>query len=138
MVERVDAGPIVGVDLFDVPSNADVAGLEQMAFARVARLLWNLAKPLATQRNQLPELPVRWCGSKSTQRMLSALCDIPVDISKDELESRIRAFGAGVFGRVPTVTLHGQQFRYIGSEPDVKIDAPGIVPDLQAARENAS
>ena len=123
MVERVDAGPIVGVDLFDVPANAGVTELEQMAFARLAQLFWKLAKPLATQPTPLQELPVHWCGRKSTQRMCADLCDLALDIEQDELDRRIHAFGAGIFGRGPTVTLHGRQFRYVGIEPDTKIES---------------
>ena len=41
----------------------------------------------------LPELPLRWSGSKSTRRDYAALCDIPLDITRDELDHRIEVFG---------------------------------------------
>lgn len=93
MVARVDEGPIVGVETFSIPSSASVASLEGMAYARLSYLFWTLAKPLATSGERLPELPVRWSGTKTTRRDYAALCDIPRDIQRDELERRVEAFG---------------------------------------------
>ena len=56
------------------------------------------------------------------------MCEIPADISKEELERRIAVFGGGHYGISPTVTLHGRVFRYAAPEGQNKIDAPGIVP----------
>jgi methionyl-tRNA formyltransferase len=128
MVESVDAGPIVGVELFAVPPGTGVLGLEALAFAKLARLFWRLARPLATQYEPLPELPIQWRGRKSTRRQYAAMCDIPLNISRDELDRRIDVFGAGHFGIVPTVTLHGHRFRYIAPEPEAKIESPSLVP----------
>jgi methionyl-tRNA formyltransferase len=128
MIDRVDAGPIVGCKLFRIPPDKTVASLEAMAFVELARLFWNLAKPLATLPEPLPELPIQWTGTKSTRRMYEAKCDIPTDISKEELDRRIAVFGAGHFGISPTVTLHGHAFRYSAPEAENKVDAPSIVP----------
>jgi hypothetical protein len=57
------------------------------------------------------------------------MCDIPADISKDELERRIAAFGAGHFGIDPTVTLHGRRFAYVRAETPTSSDTPSIVPE---------
>ncbi len=128
MIERVDAGPIVGVELFDIPPSASVLRLQELAFVQLARLFWRLAPKLAAQREPLAELPVKWSGIKSTRRMYRAMCEIPADISKDELEHRIAVFGDGHYGISPTVTLHGRVFRYATPEGQNKIDAPGLVP----------
>jgi methionyl-tRNA formyltransferase len=93
MVERVDEGPIVGVAMFAIPPGASVTSLEGMAYARLSYLFWTLAKPLATGSEQLPELPLRWSGTKSTRRHYAALCDVPLDIARDELDHRIEVFG---------------------------------------------
>jgi methionyl-tRNA formyltransferase len=89
MIERVDAGPIVGVELFSVPAGTTVCGLEELTYAQLARLFWRLAKPLATQIEPLPELPIRWSGKKTSRRAFAAMCGIPLDISKEELNRRI-------------------------------------------------
>ena len=69
MIERVDAGPIVGVKMFDIPPNTSVLRLQELAFVELARLFWHLAPALATQSEPLAELPVRWSGTKSTRRV---------------------------------------------------------------------
>jgi methionyl-tRNA formyltransferase len=89
MLERVDAGPIVGVELFGVPAGSTVGGLEELAYAQLARLFCRLAKPLATQSEPLAELPLRWSGEKTSRRSFAAMCGIPRDISTDELNRRV-------------------------------------------------
>ena len=119
MIDRVDAGPIVGLDMFPVPPNLSPAGLEAMAFSRLARLFWRMAKMLSTQTEPMPELPIQWSGRKSTRRLYAAMCDIPFNISQEELDRRIDVFGAGHFGVAPTITLHGHRFRYVGPQEKV-------------------
>jgi methionyl-tRNA formyltransferase len=48
------------------------------------------------------------------------MCDIPLDISKEELDRRVGAFGAGHFGIFPTLKLHGFQFSYTAPDAIVK------------------
>jgi methionyl-tRNA formyltransferase len=89
MLERVDAGPIVGVELFAVPAGSTVGGLEELAYAQLARLFGRLARPLATQIEPLAELPIRWSGKKTSRRALAAMCGIPLDLPRDELDRRV-------------------------------------------------
>jgi methionyl-tRNA formyltransferase len=137
MIERVDAGPIVAFKTFGVPPSTSVQRLEEMSFVELARLFWDLAPALATQSEPLAELPIKWTGAKSTRRSYAAMCEIPTDISKDELERRIEVFGAGHYGISLTVTLHGHAFRYATPEAENKVDAPSIVP-AEKAVESAS
>ena len=111
MIDRVDAGPIVGVELFHVPIDPTVHVLELLAYAQLARLFCRLANFLATQIEPLPELPIRWSGQKSSRRLYAAMCQIPLEISKEELDRRIAAFGGNHFGISPTINLHGTKFR---------------------------
>lgn len=113
MIEQVDAGPIVAVELFPVPPNTSALDLEALAFRQLARLFWQLAKVLATQCEPIQELSIQWSGRKSTRRLYTEMCDIPVDISKEELARRIEVFGPGHFGIFPTIRFHGHQFRYV-------------------------
>lgn len=128
MTARVDAGPIVDVGLFAVPPGTSVLDLERMAFKALARLFWQQAKPLATQATPLAELPVAWSGRKSTRRMYEALCEIPADITKDDLDRRIAAFGEGHFGTFPTVTLHGHRFRLVDADSRAAVESPALAP----------
>jgi len=113
MVAKVDEGPIVGIEMFSIPQGASVARLEGMAYARLSYLFWKLAQPLATISEPLAQLGVRWSGKKGTRRGYAEICDIPPDIPSDELNRRIKVFGGGDFGVVPTIHLHGVQFRAV-------------------------
>jgi methionyl-tRNA formyltransferase len=132
MKERVDTGPIVGVERFAVPPGTPVRGLEQLALNKVALLFWNLSKALANSAEPLPQLPVEWSGRWTTQRDYLKLCEIPADIPPDELERRIGVFGAGHFGIRPTITVHGRKFRYLAEDGDREIEFPSIVSDAPA------
>jgi methionyl-tRNA formyltransferase len=111
MVEQVDAGPILDVQLFPIPPDTPVLGLEGLAYAHLALLFWRMSKSLATHPEPPPALPVQWGAIKYSRRAYRAICDIPLDISKPELDRRIRVFGGNHFGIAPTIKLHGIEFR---------------------------
>ena len=113
MAECVDSGPIVDVALFAIPPGIGVTGLEALAYAHLARLFWGLAKRLAVDAEPLPERALPWGARKSSRRAYEAICDIPLDIPKEELDRRLRVFGASHFGVTPTIHLHGVPFRAV-------------------------
>jgi methionyl-tRNA formyltransferase len=113
MVRRVDAGPIVDVELFAVPADISVTDIEELAYAHLAHMFWRSAKSLANCAEPLAELPIRWNEKRNSRRGYEAICDIPLSISKDELERRIKVFGASHNGIAPTINLHGVQFRAV-------------------------
>jgi methionyl-tRNA formyltransferase len=95
LIERVDAGPIVGVELFNVPPRITAAGLEELAYAELARLFWRLAQPLATQIEPLSTLPIRWSGPKCSRRTFAARFGIPLNIPEDEFDRRVVEIARG-------------------------------------------
>jgi methionyl-tRNA formyltransferase len=113
MVERVDAGPIIDVALFPIPADISVLGLEELTYAHLAQLFWRMAKSLATDPKPPPTLPIKWGCRKFSRRAYRAICDIPLDIPKDELDRRVRVFGGNHFGMCPTINLHGIEFRAV-------------------------
>jgi methionyl-tRNA formyltransferase len=113
MVEQVDAGPIIGVALFPIPADISVLGQEGLAYAHLAQLFWRMAKALATDPEPPPTLPIKWGSRKYSRRAYRAVCDIPLDIPKDELERRLKVFGGNHFGMCPTINLHGIEFRAV-------------------------
>jgi methionyl-tRNA formyltransferase len=113
MVERVDAGPIIDIARFPVPAGISVLGLEGLAYAHLAHLFWRMAKSLATDPKLPPTLAVQWGSRKYSRRAYRAICEIPLDIPKDELDRRIRVFGENHFGICPTINLHGIEFRAV-------------------------
>lgn len=135
MVEKVDSGPIIDVELFKVSPNTSVVDLEKMTFVEAMLLFRRLAPALATRSSPLPDLPIRWSGRKSTRKQFAAMCDIPLDISKEELERRVAVFGAMPTDVYPTVTLHGRRFRL---EPAPEGAAPGEAASLSLVPEVAA
>jgi len=84
-------------------------------------------------------LPISWNGRKSTGQMYQSACDIPADISRDDLELRIRAFQDDFRAIHPTITLHGFQFQLGSSEAraapaDTKPGADGEISSRQSTR----
>lgn len=88
MIERVDAGPIVGCELFDIPQNIGVLELEQRAFVELARLFWRLSSALATQSQPLPQLPIQWSGRRCKKRLLAQICKSPADVAEGKFSGR--------------------------------------------------
>lgn len=113
MIERVDAGPIIDVARFPVPAGISVLGLEGLAYAHLAKLFWGMAKWLATDPVAPPALPIEWGSKRYSRRAYRAICDIPLDIPKDELDRRLTVFGGNHFGMSPTINLHGIEFRAV-------------------------
>jgi methionyl-tRNA formyltransferase len=113
MTARVDSGPIIDVARFTIPANIGVLALEGLAYAHLAQLYWKLAKRLATDSAPLPAGALSWGAKKSSRRAYQAICQIPLDISKDELERRLKIFGGNHFGVAPTIHLHGVEFRAV-------------------------
>jgi methionyl-tRNA formyltransferase len=113
MVAEVDAGPIIATTSFDVTPGTSLHDLEATAYRALARLFWELSPRLA-QDAEIAELPLQWGQRRNTRRSTEAMCEIPVDIPKPELDRRVAAFASSPFGIGPTVTLHGYRFKLIG------------------------
>jgi methionyl-tRNA formyltransferase len=128
MVEQVDAGPIIDVARFPVPADISVLGLEGLAYAHLAQLFWRMARSLATDPKAPPTLPIKWISRMYSRRAYRAICDIPLDIPKDELDRRLKVFGGNHFGMCPTINLHGIQFRAV-LPPGGQTAAQSMRPD---------
>jgi methionyl-tRNA formyltransferase len=127
MAERVDSGPIVDVSLFPIPADIGVMALEGLAYAHLARLFWELAGRLATEAEPLPERALQWNGKKYSRRAYQAICDIPLDITKEELDRRLKVFGDNHFGMSPAIRLHDVEFRAVAQgAAGVPSQPPGI------------
>jgi methionyl-tRNA formyltransferase len=116
MVEKVDAGPIVHVERFDISAESTVAVLEGRAYVRLIKLFRSLSKKLSTQIQPFKETSICWGHRKNTRSGYAKICEIPLDISKEELHRRIEVFGDNFSGIVPTIKLHGVEFRAVRSE----------------------
>ena len=113
MAERVDSGAIVDVATFPLPSGIGVTELESLAYTHLAQQFWKLAPTLATESRPLPRLPLHWSNKRNSRSAYRTICDIPLDITKEDLLRRVHAFGGNDFGISPTIRLHGVQFRAV-------------------------
>ncbi|MSO93735.1 MAG: methionyl-tRNA formyltransferase [Rhodospirillales bacterium] len=93
MRPKVDEGPIVGVEWFDILPQLDRTGLEIKAYGACARLFLKLARALATGDAPLPEIGVAWSGPKRTNRDYEQLREITPELDAEEAARRKRAFG---------------------------------------------
>ena len=109
MVPRVDEGPIVGVEWFDVPPETGQMMLADLAFQATLRLFAKLAPIMALSAQPLKPIDERWSGRKTSRRDYDRMTDLPLDIDAVEFDRRLRSFGEDPETRI-TVTLHGRRF----------------------------
>ena len=93
MAPRVDSGPIVVVERFDLPPLCDLAALEGLAMTRLAETFKRLAPYFTTVTQPLPHLPMAWQGHKTTKADCEKLCAITPDMDAAEIERRRRCCG---------------------------------------------
>lgn len=110
MTERVDAGPIVAVDLFDVPQESRPRQLLQMANEAGMRLIGRHAQTLASGMELAVLAGVAWAPVKRSRQDFLAACRITADISSAEFERRFKAFDGEGYDNL-TLDVHGRLFR---------------------------
>ena len=93
MEEKVDCGPIVAVEWFDVPEDVRFLDLELQTYEALVRMLGDMAEVLATSDEPLPTLDVEWSGKKHTKAEFEAMKELQPDMEEDEIKLRFRAFG---------------------------------------------
>lgn len=111
MMEKVDAGPIIGTELFPVDADVTVQQLAGRALIALVELFRRLGPALAQSPMRPPHLPIKWGRHKSTRASFAQMCEIPIDVGADELARRIRAFDVEheKFPK-PSIVLHGLRF----------------------------
>ena len=92
MVEKVDAGKIIGIDYFAIDKNINVDELTHKSVESLTRLLNELAVQLTIEKKCI-SLPIPWGPNKTTKKMFEYYCKISKNITIKELTKRIRAFG---------------------------------------------
>jgi methionyl-tRNA formyltransferase len=110
MAERVDSGAILDVVSFPIPQGCTLMRLGELAYAHLLQLFEVWAESLAREPSLTPRCALSWSGRTNTRRSYRQACDIPLDISRDELWRRMRAFGGNHCGIAPAINLHGVTF----------------------------
>lgn len=123
MVAKVDAGPIVAIDVFPVPPDATAERLDTMGFEACLRLFRQLAPHLANDDAPLPRIEQTWRGRKWRRADLDDLLTVTVDTPADEIARRRWLF-ADVRPCPIMLELHGHRFR-LEAEDGPAPDLPG-------------
>jgi hypothetical protein len=110
MTERVDDGPIIGVESFPIAPGTSPAQLlaqaNEAGFRLLQRLGPRLLEPVAP-----PPLPgVMWGKRKTSRNDFHQMCKLSPLITEDELDHRFRAFDGASHDNL-TLELHGHLFR---------------------------
>ena len=94
MFPRVDEGPIVGVERFDVVGSPDRMTLADLAYQAMITLFARLAPQMVLDDRDLPPLPgIMWSGTKRTLADYQRMRQITPDLDEMEKQRRHRAFG---------------------------------------------
>jgi hypothetical protein len=93
MVARVDSGPIVAAEWFEVQPAWDLGLLEEQTLIHLFTLFKRLAPHLAKHGAPLMRMPIAWQGRKTTKAQADALGIISPDMAPEEIARRRRACG---------------------------------------------
>lgn len=110
MAARVDAGPIVAVEDWEIAPEADAPRLDAEAYQALLQLFSRLADRLASDDTPLAASGHQWGHRRWSGGDVARLQQIAADIDPDELERRIRAFGDLDPSPLHTV-IAGRRFR---------------------------
>lgn len=94
MEPRVDSGPIVTAEWFEIPDNADLITLEALTFSRLLETFHRMAPYLVNVARPLPRLMYRWSGRKTRKVHCDELCQITPGLDDAEIARRKAACGA--------------------------------------------
>lgn len=96
MTDRVDEGPIIGVDRFPVAANAFLIDAVKEAYQRLAKLAVAKLPALLRVDEPIPPLDEQWAQKKTTKAQYDAMRRIPRDMAITEVKRRFRCFD-GIF-----------------------------------------
>ena len=110
MTAKVDDGPIVAVERFDVKPGVTPVALLAQANEAGFRLLERLGLLLQRHERPKPIARERWGSTKRSRADFLAMCRIDPAISREEFERRFHAFDGGNYDNL-TLELHERIFR---------------------------
>ena len=93
MAAKVDSGPIVGVEWFQIPDGLRFTDLEIKAFDALVRLFMQLTPHLAVNDAPIEHLDMGWAGKATTNKDFERMRAVDGTMSEAEIKRRFRAFG---------------------------------------------
>lgn len=110
MSQDVDAGPIVDVELFEVPAQTSPSDLLSQANEAGWLLIARFFQRFVEQGAPAPMPGLEWGLRKTTRKMFQELCRIDPSMSKEEVERRYRSTAMPGFRNL-YLDMHGYRFR---------------------------
>lgn len=110
MTERVDQGPIVDVELFDVPTGSTPEDLLNGANEAGFILIGRFFKSFVMSGFPDPRGDLTWNGRVTKRKDFIELCRVDCSMSADEFERRLRATRMAGFSNL-FIDMHGCRFR---------------------------
>ena len=95
MAPRVDSGPIVALNTFEIEPTWDRLALDTATFNALQDFLTKLAPQLVKIEQALPVIEANWGTPTNTRKDFEALCRLPEGIEQTEFDRRYRAVGEG-------------------------------------------
>jgi len=132
MTADVDGGPIVAVERFDIPKDADRLTLDQLSLASLIGLFNALAGHFAFYDTPLPPVGENWGAKRWTRKDFNDLCRLPEGIDKAEFERRYRAIGEGPDHALET-TLFGHRFVLDNRRKEQPVYVAGLSADRDSS-----
>ena len=105
MEKLVDSGKIIDVNRFEVKDNDGPVTLHKKSLESCYKLFDRYIDYMLKEGSKLmPRVNLEWTGKyKGTRSLFNSMCEISTDISKDELNRRIKAFSNPKYKNIYTV-----------------------------------
>lgn len=110
MTQSVDAGPIIDVEFFDVPTTVSPFALLDLANEAGWKLISRFFTAYQSEGAPVPLDGHAWGKRKSTRKMFLEMCRIDPSMPQEEIDRRYRATAMPGYRNL-YVDLHGYRFR---------------------------
>ena len=94
MMEYVDVGPIIDLNIFPMPKDCDVISLSSMMHDSLSNLVHKTAKELIQNEGELDEMPFAWGDKKYSKKDYLITTLLSPTATKVEVDLKVRAFGS--------------------------------------------
>jgi len=111
MNDKIDAGDIVCVRDFDIPPHSTTQELVNITEFHMFELLKDLAPAFSNHVEYLATTDLKWQRQPLKKKDFLAICQIPLDISDEELNRRIFAFGDSDGTIFPYLIAESKKYR---------------------------
>jgi len=115
MTAKIDDGPIIMAPRFPIPEGCTRADLDRLSYQHILKHL-DIFLPVLISETAPPLSPIeRWAPPYNSLADFKALCQIDLDLSKEDFDHRLRSLGIGPNHGLE-LPFHGYNFRILPPE----------------------